>query len=35
MIEAFGLVKRYDEYTSISYDDLRFEDGQSYVMLGA
>ena len=35
MIEAFGLVKRYDEYTSISYGDLRFEDGQSYVMLGA
>ena len=35
MIEAFGLVKRYDEYTSISYDDLCFEDGQSYVMLGA
>ena len=35
MIEVFGLVKRYDEYTSISYDDLRFEDGQSYVMLGA
>ncbi len=35
MIEVFGLVKRYDEYTSISYEDLRFEDGQSYVMLGA
>ena len=35
MIEAFSLNKQYDEYTSIDYDDLRFETGESYVMLGA
>ena len=35
MIKVSGLSKRFDEYTRISYDDLCFETGQSYVMLGA
>lgn len=35
MIKVSGLSKRFDEYTRISYDDLCFETGKSYVMLGA
>ena len=35
MIEASGLSKRFDEFTSMTYDDLAFETGSSYVMLGA
>jgi len=35
MITVNGLTKRYDEFTAIKYADLQFEDGKSYVMLGA
>ena len=35
MITVTGLMKRYDAYTCIRYKDLIFEDGKSYVILGA
>ena len=35
MITVSGLMKRYDAYTGIRYKDLVFEDGKSYVILGA
>ncbi len=35
MIETFSLVKRYGPYLSLSYKDMAFETGKSYVMLGA
>ena len=35
MISVNNLSKQFDEYTRISYRDMRFEDGESYVLLGA
>ena len=35
MIKTEGLVKRFDEDTLISYNNIVFEDGKSYVLLGA
>ena len=35
MIKTVGLIKRFDEYTCLKYADLSFNDGESYVMLGA
>lgn len=35
MIETIGLQKRFEGGSAISYKDLRFETGKSYVMLGA
>lgn len=35
MIRTTQLVKRFDEYTEISYEDRTFETGTSYVLLGA
>lgn len=35
MITVTGLKKRYDAFTCIRYQDLTFEDGKSYVILGA
>ena len=35
MIEITGLRKRFDGASGISYTDLRFETGRSYVLLGA
>lgn len=35
MIEIKGLYKTFDGETSIYYKDLTFEDGRSYVLLGA
>ncbi|MBR4236536.1 MAG: ABC transporter ATP-binding protein [Clostridia bacterium] len=35
MIKTHSLVRRFDGFTIISYDDYVFEDGKSYVMLGA
>ena len=35
MISVQNLSKRFDEYTAISYKDMQFEDGESYVLLGA
>lgn len=35
MITVKDLMKRYDAYTGIRYKDLMFEDGKSYVILGA
>ena len=35
MITTKNLIKSYDEETVIKYKDLTFEDGKSYVLLGA
>ena len=35
MIEATGLIKRFDGGSAICYKDIRFETGKSYVLLGA
>jgi len=35
MIKTEGLVKRFDDDTVISYKNIVFEDGKSYVLLGA
>ena len=35
MIKTEGLVKRFDADTLISYNNVIFEDGKSYVLLGA
>ena len=35
MIRTTQLVKRFDEYTEIRYEDRTFETGTSYVLLGA
>ncbi|MBQ3669495.1 MAG: ATP-binding cassette domain-containing protein [Clostridia bacterium] len=35
MLRGIDLCKRFDEYTAICYDDMTFEDGKSYVLLGA
>ena len=35
MITVTNLSKQFDEYTRIVYQDMRFETGESYVMLGA
>ncbi len=35
MIRTKGLVKRFDGDTAIRYRDVTFEDGKSYVLLGA
>ena len=35
MISVQNLSKRFDEYTVIFYSDMQFNDGESYVLLGA
>ncbi len=35
MIKTEGLVKRFDDETVINYKNIVFEDGKSYVLLGA
>ena len=35
MIECKGLSKSFQNETAIDYSDLRFEDGASYMLLGA
>ncbi|MBQ6647155.1 MAG: ABC transporter ATP-binding protein [Clostridia bacterium] len=35
MISVKDLHKRFDEFTAIAYDDMQFNDGESYVLLGA
>lgn len=35
MIKTESLVKSFDSDTRIRYEDLVFEDGRSYVLLGA
>ena len=35
MISVQNLSKRFDEYTAIFYSDMQFNDGESYVLLGA
>ncbi len=35
MIQTIGLEKKFDAYTHLRYDDLTFETGKTYVLLGA